>query len=414
MYRLMIVDDESVFRDGLQQNIDWAGSDVEVVAEAQNGLDALSKIEQTSPDIVLTDIRMPEMDGLELAEQLRLRYPRVIVIMLTVMDDFQNVRRSLQVRAIDYVLKFNYRTETLPAVTKACRMIDREKVILAETAKLPYTDYGFLRECILGNIDADEALFAVEHELPKLKGLRSAAVLACLPGANLQDETTLVLLLQSELKHIGIDELKSYIVNLGERVCLTLFLPELDKNELLKLMRTAIRRVRRRRESYAGMRIGVGELKENAADLAESYAEAELAFNAANATQTDLVFHYNLRDDPASYQLLLQQSAEYIDRHYQEHDFGLRDVAARFFLSPSYFSTIFKKSFGTGFNDYLTNIRLNHAKSLLRDTSLKTYEIAEQVGYSSPQYMSILFRRYLGCSPIEYRRAARGEDTQDE
>lgn len=407
MYRLMIVDDESVFRDGLQRNIDWAGSDIEVVAEAQNGLDALSKIERTCPDVVLTDIRMPEMDGLELAEQLRLRYPRVKVIMLTVMDDFQNVRRSLQAQAVDYVLKFNYRTETLPAVIKACRMIEREKIILAETAKLPYTDYGFLRECILGNIDAEDALYAVEHELPKLKGLRCAAVLTGLPGANLQDETTAVLLLQSELKQLGVIGLRSYVVNLGEKVCLTLFLPEIEKTELLNLFRTAMRRVRQRGEVYAGMRIGVGELKESAADLAESYAEAELAFNAANAMQADLIFHYNLRDDPASYQLLLQQAAEYIDRHYQEQDFGLRDVSARFFLSPSYFSTIFKKSFGIGFNDYLTNIRLNHAKSLLRDTSLKTYEIAEQVGYSSPQYMSILFRRYLHCSPMEYRAAVR-------
>lgn len=413
MYRLMIVDDEKVFRDGLQQNIDWAGSDIEVVAEAQNGLDALSKIEQTNPDIILTDIRMPVMDGLELADQVRLRYPHIKVIMLTVMDDFQNVRRSLQVQAIDYVLKFNYREETLPAVSKACRMIEREKIILAETAKLPYTDYGFLRECILGNIDDEEALFAVEHELPKLKGLRCAAVLVSLPGASLQDETTLVLLLQFELKHVSVTGLKSYIVNLGEKVCLTLFLPEIDKNELLNLMRTAIRRIKRRRESYAGMRIGVGELKKNVADLADSYAEAELAFNAANAMQTDLIFHYNLREDATSYQLLLQQADEYIDLHYQEHDFGLKDVAARFFLSSSYFSTIFKKSFGTGFNDYLTNIRLNHAKTLLKDTSLKTYEVAEMVGYSSPQYMSILFRRYLGCSPIEYRRTARGEEPDE-
>ena len=57
-----------------------------------------------------------------------------------------------------------------------------------------------------------------------------------------------------------------------------------------------------------------------------------------------------------------------------------------------------------GFNEYLTKVRLNHAKRMLENTSLRTYEVAEKVGYSSPQYMSILFKRYFSCTPGDYRR----------
>lgn len=122
MYRVMIVDDEKVFRDGLQQNIDWLGNGLEVVAEAQNGREALSMLDSARPDVILTDILMPEMDGLELAEHIRLTHPQIKVIMLTVMDGFSEMQRSLRAQVTDYVLKFNYKEETLPAVCKACQM----------------------------------------------------------------------------------------------------------------------------------------------------------------------------------------------------------------------------------------------------------------------------------------------------
>lgn len=404
MYRIMIVDDEQVFRDGLRQNIDWAQNGLSVVAEAQNGREALSLIDSARPDVVLTDILMPEMDGLELAEQLRRTHPEIKVIMLTVMDGFAEMRRSLRAQVIDYVLKFNYREETLPAVLKACQMLERERLILSETSKLHYTDVNFLRECILGNLSGTEAMELVRAEHAQLAGLKATVILAALPETTPQEETGLYLQLQWELKNLEVPEMKSYIVDPGNRACLVLFQPACSDSDQVHLWRTVLRHLSAKTEAYASLRVGVGGMKDGPGELVESFGEAELALSMTALKGTNLIFQFNLLGDRSSYQILMQKAAEYIDSHYHNSELSLGEVSDQFYLSPSYFSTVFKRAFGMGFNEYLTMVRLNHAERLLTDSALRTYEIAERVGYASPQYMSILFKRHFGCSLSEYRK----------
>lgn len=412
MYRVMIVDDEKVFRDGLQQNIDWLGNGLEVVAEAQNGREALSMLDSARPDVILTDILMPEMDGLELAEHIRLTHPQIKVIMLTVMDGFSEMQRSLRAQVTDYVLKFNYKEETLPAVCKACQMLERERIILSETSNMHYAAVSFLRECILGNLSSSETakLLRTDHE--ELMDMRCTVLLAALPDLTLREETALYLALQWEVKELRMPETKSYIVSLGSRSCLVLFQRRMEEGEMMRHGRTILRRMRRKNPAYRALRVGVGGMKDDPALLMEAYGEAELALSMTELTDTDLLFQFNLQGDRSSYQILMQRAAEYIDENYASSAFGLKDVSERFYLSPSYFSTVFKRAFGMGFNEYLTIVRLNHAKNLLESSALKTYEIAERVGYASPQYMSILFKRHFGCSPGEYRRLHGGAPDQ--
>jgi two-component system response regulator YesN len=100
---------------------------------------------------------------------------------------------------------------------------------------------------------------------------------------------------------------------------------------------------------------------------------------------------------------MIQQAREYIDRHYQEPNLSLTEVAAQAHLSPSHFSTVFSQETGQTFKDYLTEIRIRTAKELLRTTTLRSFEIADQIGYSDPHYFSYVFRKHTGLSPKEFR-----------
>jgi two-component system response regulator YesN len=124
--------------------------------------------------------------------------------------------------------------------------------------------------------------------------------------------------------------------------------------------------------------------------------------------QAILVSALVFRDNQTMHQYagMIQQARDYIDRHYADSNISLTEVAAQAHLSPSHFSTVFSQETGQTFKDYLTEIRIRTAKELLRTTTLKSFEIADQIGYSDPHYFSYVFRKHTGLSPKEFRLQA--------
>ena len=105
MTKVLIVDDEKYVRMGIKSDTDWSLIGCEVVGEASNGLEALEVAENTRPDLVVSDIRMPKMDGIELAEKLIEKYPNVKVIFLTAYNEFEYARQAVRIGVSDYLLK---------------------------------------------------------------------------------------------------------------------------------------------------------------------------------------------------------------------------------------------------------------------------------------------------------------------
>lgn len=105
MTRVMVVDDEKYVRRGIVEHTDWQLIGCEVVAEAPNGEEALRMAEESRPELVISDIRMPKMDGLAMAEELMKRYPGIKVIFLTAYDEFTYARQAVRIGASDYLLK---------------------------------------------------------------------------------------------------------------------------------------------------------------------------------------------------------------------------------------------------------------------------------------------------------------------
>ncbi|WP_128100550.1 response regulator [Paenibacillus sp. DCT19] len=105
MYRVLLVDDEEDVREGLVVEVDWEALDLRIVGLAENGREALEMAERVEPDIVVTDISMPFMDGLELARRLRERNPLVKVVILTGYDEFDYARQAVSISVDEYLLK---------------------------------------------------------------------------------------------------------------------------------------------------------------------------------------------------------------------------------------------------------------------------------------------------------------------
>ena len=105
MTRVLIVDDEKYVRMGIKEETDWSLIGCEVVGEASNGEEALALAEETRPDLVISDIRMPKMDGITFAERLLEKYPNTKVIFLTAYDEFEYARKAIRLGISDYILK---------------------------------------------------------------------------------------------------------------------------------------------------------------------------------------------------------------------------------------------------------------------------------------------------------------------
>jgi len=128
MYNIVIVDDETEIRNGIKLKVDWNELGFRIAGEASNGREALELIERSEVDVLITDIRMPFMDGLALLEQCAVRYPRIKTVILSGYDDFSYTRTAIQLKASDYLLKPVVRRELIELMNRLRGELDRERM----------------------------------------------------------------------------------------------------------------------------------------------------------------------------------------------------------------------------------------------------------------------------------------------
>ena len=125
MLKVLVVEDEEMIRKGIVLAVDWAALDCVVVGEAANGLQALEAVERYAPSLIITDLKMPVMDGLEMLRQLRERGNNAFVIILTAYDSFSYAQTALRLGAVDFLLKPFHDGELEQAVTRLKQRMDR-------------------------------------------------------------------------------------------------------------------------------------------------------------------------------------------------------------------------------------------------------------------------------------------------
>lgn len=165
MYRVLLVDDEPLILSGIRFMIDWEANDCEVVGTARNGRQALEDIAKKHPDIVIADINMPVMNGIELLTKAHKEFPETVFIMLTNLQEFDLVREALRLHAVDYLTKTQLEArqleESLCIAKKECdQRSSLSRIRLVESAnEVSQIDVlnGAVRQMLQGRLTPDVA-----------------------------------------------------------------------------------------------------------------------------------------------------------------------------------------------------------------------------------------------------------------
>ena len=124
MYRVMLIDDEQSARRLLRASICWEALNMEVVGEAESGIEAINIIDEIKPDVAFVDISMPFMNGIEFTELATKRYPNLVIIILTALDEFEYARQCIRLPVFEYMLKPIVRAEITEVLTKVKQKLD--------------------------------------------------------------------------------------------------------------------------------------------------------------------------------------------------------------------------------------------------------------------------------------------------
>lgn len=127
MYKLVLVDDEELVINGFKRKIDWESLNIEIVGVAYDGLEALQVIEKTSPDIIITDIKMPVMDGLKLVENIRKNGEQIEVIILSGHEEFSYAKKAIKMGVDEYLLKPTSKEDIINAIQNVISKINDKK-----------------------------------------------------------------------------------------------------------------------------------------------------------------------------------------------------------------------------------------------------------------------------------------------
>ena len=162
LYKIMLVDDEEEVRTSIIKKINWEANGFEVVGDAENGRDALEKIEILEPNVIITDIRMPYMDGLALAESLRQKFPSIKVIIFSGFDDFSYAKEAIRLGVAEYILK-PVNVDELTEILKRVRAKLDEEIESARDIDILRESYRMslpvLREQFLNKLIIKRGLF---------------------------------------------------------------------------------------------------------------------------------------------------------------------------------------------------------------------------------------------------------------
>ena len=381
-YKVILVDDESLILKSLQKIINWQAINCEVAGTANDGQDAVSLIKDIQPEIVITDICMPEMNGLELLKRVQTFESKPEVILLSGYNDFKYVKEGLQHNAFDYILKPIDHEELEKCLRRVIIKYEGE-----QNKKYEYRKHGIYEALTLGSTKKDGQTYVIvklEFNKPSdsveqhLKGWVDQEVKERFTDVFFYkfDRTSYVLVYTHYKEDVTLDhKVKSTMRELSDQIGIL-------------------------------VKIAIGKEVKGINNLYLSYQQTCKLLESASFLKMKLVSEGDIKNEihsQYSQDAAIQKAKLYMQENFTK-EIGIESVAEEVDFSVSYFSVLFKQKTGVTFLDYLTNLRIEHACVLLNTTDLKNYEIAHMVGYSDQRYFSQVFKKRLSVTPSQYRR----------
>lgn len=395
MYKLLIADDEPKIRRGLSK-LKWDTIDVEVVDEASDGIEAFEKALRHKPDIMLVDINMPFLNGLELIKKLKSHDFEGIIIIVSGFDEFKYAREALKQNVFDYILKPVNRTELFNTVKNGIEHLTKaneetEFVKWATSKVVSDQDImikNFFKHWIAG-------------------GLNDYEVNQNLQVFNINmSEFDHLLLIQTLPIHVGEQELlddelfEFSILNVTEET-----LQKLQTKLCVRTEKSVYLAFYSKATPIQRLEI-VNEITYNVnkyLKLQVNILDVDLDNNISMFT-TNYMRHLEALKQSNKLSPLVMLAKNFIESHYNSYDLSIDDVAKYTRVSSSHLSKSIRKELGYSYTDLLTKVRIEKAIRLMEDPILRMYEIAEKVGYSTQHYFSTTFKKEMGMSPANYRK----------
>ncbi len=523
-YKVFLVEDEIVTREGIRDNVDWKSVGFDFCGEAQDGEIALQMLEEAQPDVLITDIKMPFMDGLQLCKIVRAQMPWIKIIVLSGHDEFEFAQAAVKLGVSEYLLKPISASELETAIQNIGATLDREREERARLKELQsqvndvlaLKRERLLLDLVVGGVSSSEAI-----EQYGQIGLDMIAqhYLVILVKVNLLENN-------SHLEPANQQQIQDIVCNLIDMHQSAFYAKKSMEELLLIMMGDDAEQLKQDGHFLADLitqdleeeigcqsAFGVGSIQQRLTNIHLSFADALAVLNSGNgrrpaasesrpgalietpkfdrlalerylktgvigqfdaffedqlvpiteaALHSTLIKHYLFVDiiltsaqfvadlggvagevipvmtdverllaslksaeqirgavrDLVSGVLafrseqtqderteLIYEAKAYIDANFADPNLLLEDVAMRVNLSPSYFSVVFGREAGESFKSYLTRVRIERAKELLRTTNLKCYEVAHQSGYQDAHYFSYAFKKCTGMPPQQFRQS---------
>jgi two-component system response regulator YesN len=419
-YKVFLVEDEIVTREGIRDTVDWGAAGYEFCGEAPDGEMALPLIREQRPETVITDIKMPFMDGLQLCRILRETLPGTKIIILSGHDEFKYAQEAIQIGVTEYLLKPIVPQDLLAALRKVSRQIDEERQTSAHLQALQAqmaNHQSMLRErCLLdlvaGNSSSADFIEQAQNlKIDLLAPWYQVLLVHAVPRAGAPDAPLYATCQQIDAIVAEVVGDDSSVVSFKQGLEETILILKGETPDRLaqqvQYLSDLIRwRVAERTACLAV--IGAGDATERLGMIAQSFAQA-LAQMSASERPAPAGMPMRAEDAQQEQRhsaALIAKARSYIDANYADPEISLSRVAAQVLLSPTYFSLVFGREVGETFIEYLTNVRIRKAIELLRATSLTSSEIAYRIGYHNPRYFYAVFRKVVGQPPNEFRRRA--------
>ncbi len=529
MIKVFLVEDEIVVREGIKNKVSWEENGFYFCGEASDGELAYPMIQKLRPDIVITDIRMPFMDGLELSRLLRKEAPGIKIIILSGYGEFEYAKEAMHIGITEYLLKPISGAELMKSMKKVrdnilqereerenlarfrqemkeyvedekrhlfndlvkgteplASLIERGKELNLELGALAYNIVLFSMH-LPKQYGADQAAAGLEAELDLLfENQKEVIKFNCFPegtallfkGGSMEEVCNNT---QHYIKHLknvmekngklayfgGIgkpvnrlgelpasyheanrvfayryiwdisdildyaaiakentavgctdDTVMHHIIRLDKKK-VEAFLKSGSREELNYFVEEYLKSIGTNQwnslllRQYIMMdvyRIAAGFLEEvgYTGDVPQISLQKTSFEDTKGYIEALLAKTIELRDDIAAkhYNDMIVKAKEFIQDNYQKEELNLNQVAASVYISPTHLSAVFHQRTGQPFIRYLTDLRLNKAKELLRCTDLRTSDIGYAVGYKDPRYFSYLFKKTMNCTPKQYRCGA--------